>query len=93
MTMLQHAIFVLVLPLLTAAVIALFLRRAGGIASVLPEALRDLGDSEELHIADTLDAGAGLCKEAAVRTIIGEGAAAIVVSVADDTVPAPESGV
>ena len=33
--MLQHAIFVLVLPLLTAAVIALFLRRAGGIASVL----------------------------------------------------------
>ncbi|OYV00402.1 MAG: hypothetical protein CFE26_24020, partial [Verrucomicrobiales bacterium VVV1] len=35
MTMLQHAIFVLVLPLLTAAVIALFLRRAGGIASVL----------------------------------------------------------
>ncbi len=49
----------------------------GGIASVLPEALRDPGDSEELHIADTLDAGAGLCKEAAVRTIIGEGAAAI----------------
>jgi NADH-quinone oxidoreductase subunit L len=35
MTMLQHAIFVLVLPLLTAAVIALFLRRAGGIASAL----------------------------------------------------------
>lgn len=49
----------------------------GGIASVLPEALRDAGDSEELHVADTLDAGAGLCKEAAVRTIIHEGAAAI----------------
>ena len=49
----------------------------GGIASVLPETLCDPGDSEELHVADTLDAGAGLCKEAAVRTIIGEGAAAI----------------
>jgi L-aspartate oxidase len=49
----------------------------GGIASVLPEVLRDLGDSVELHIADTLDAGAGLCNESAVRTIIGEGAAAI----------------
>lgn len=49
----------------------------GGIASVLPEGLRDAGDSEESHIADTLDAGAGLCKEAAVRTIINEGAAAI----------------
>jgi L-aspartate oxidase len=49
----------------------------GGIASVLPPHLRDAGDSEELHVADTLDAGAGLCKEAAVRTIVGEGAAAI----------------
>lgn len=49
----------------------------GGIASVLPEGLRDLGDSEESHIADTLDAGAGLCKESAVRTIIQDGAAAI----------------
>lgn len=49
----------------------------GGIASVLPEGQRDAGDSEELHVADTLDAGAGLCKEAAVRTIIDEGAAAI----------------
>ncbi len=49
----------------------------GGIASVLPEEWRDPGDSEELHVADTLDAGAGLCKEASVRTIIGEGAAAI----------------
>ncbi len=49
----------------------------GGIASVLPENLRDDGDSEELHVADTLDAGAGLCKENAVRTIINEGAAAI----------------
>lgn len=49
----------------------------GGIASVLPQDLRDPGDSEERHVADTLDAGAGLCKEAAVRTIIGEGAATI----------------
>jgi L-aspartate oxidase len=49
----------------------------GGIASVLPEGLRDAGDSEEQHVADTLDAGAGLCKESAVRTIIQEGAVAI----------------
>ena len=33
--MLQHAILALVLPLGSAAVIALFLRRAGGLASVL----------------------------------------------------------
>lgn len=49
----------------------------GGIASVLPEDFRDPGDSVESHVADTLDAGAGLCKEAAVRTIVSEGAAAI----------------
>jgi L-aspartate oxidase len=46
----------------------------GGIAAVLPESLRDPGDTCELHIADTLDAGAGLCDESVVRTIIGEGA-------------------
>lgn len=45
----------------------------GGIASVLPESLRDPGDSIELHVADTLDAGAGLCDEAVVRTIVSEG--------------------
>jgi L-aspartate oxidase len=49
----------------------------GGIASVLEPDLRDPGDDEESHVADTLDAGAGLCKEAAVRTIVHEGAAAI----------------
>jgi L-aspartate oxidase len=49
----------------------------GGIASVLPEAMRDLGDTEESHIADTLDAGAGLCKEAVVRTIVRDGATTI----------------
>ncbi len=35
MTMLQHAIFVLGLPLASAAVIALFLRRAGGLAAIV----------------------------------------------------------
>jgi NADH-quinone oxidoreductase subunit L len=35
MSMLQHAIWVLVLPLASAAIIALFLRRAGGIAATL----------------------------------------------------------
>ncbi len=49
----------------------------GGIASVLAEGERTAGDTADLHVADTLDAGAGLCKESAVRTIIGEGAAAI----------------
>ncbi|MBC8125535.1 MAG: L-aspartate oxidase [Gloeobacteraceae cyanobacterium ES-bin-144] len=49
----------------------------GGIASVLSVGERDDGDCEELHVADTLDAGAGLCKESAVRAIIHEGAAAI----------------
>jgi L-aspartate oxidase len=49
----------------------------GGIASVLPEDQRDPGDSVESHVADTLDAGAGLCNEVAVRTIVGEGTSAI----------------
>ncbi len=49
----------------------------GGIAAVLPDALRDAGDSCELHIADTLDAGAGLCHESVVRTIIEEGSRTI----------------
>ncbi len=42
----------------------------GGVACVL-----DPGDSFERHIADTLDAGAGLCHETAVRTIVSEGPA------------------
>lgn len=46
----------------------------GGISAVLPGNLRDEGDSIDKHVADTIDAGAGLCKEEAVRTIIGEGA-------------------
>jgi len=40
----------------------------GGIACVTSEE-----DSFELHVRDTLDVGAGLCDEAAVRTIITEG--------------------
>ncbi|MEG2809706.1 MAG: FAD-dependent oxidoreductase, partial [Akkermansia sp.] len=44
----------------------------GGIAAVMSEQ-----DSFEQHIADTLDAGAGLCKEEAVRTIVQEAPSAI----------------
>ncbi len=45
----------------------------GGIASVLPAKLRAEGDSVESHVADTLDAGAGLCNEEVVRRIVEEG--------------------
>jgi len=44
----------------------------GGIAAVTSKE-----DSFELHVRDTLTAGAGLCKESAVRTIVGEGPARI----------------
>lgn len=44
----------------------------GGIAAVTSKE-----DSFEMHVADTLDAGAGLCKESAVRTIVEEGPARI----------------
>src|SRR5438128_6062221 len=44
----------------------------GGIAAVTSKE-----DSFELHVRDTLQAGAGLCKEAVVRTIIQEGPARI----------------
>ena len=44
----------------------------GGIAAVL-----DSGDSHAEHIADTLDAGAGLCDEAATRFIVEHGREAI----------------
>ena len=40
----------------------------GGIASVTSRE-----DSFELHVRDTLEAGAGLCRESAVRTIVEEG--------------------
>ena len=44
----------------------------GGIAGVLPKGLCEEGDNIESHVADTLDAGAGLCDETAVRTILSE---------------------
>src|SRR6478752_7755555 len=44
----------------------------GGIAAVTSKE-----DSFELHVRDTLEAGAGLCKENVVRTIIQEGPARI----------------
>ncbi len=44
----------------------------GGIAAVTSKE-----DSFELHVRDTLEAGAGLCKEQVVRTIIEEGPARI----------------
>lgn len=40
----------------------------GGIAAVMYE-----GDTHEKHIADTLDAGAGLCNEEVVRIVVEEG--------------------
>ena len=43
----------------------------GGIACVM-----EPGDSFEKHVADTLDAGAGLCNEAVVRHIVGDAPAA-----------------
>src|SRR6201984_1567057 len=43
-------------------------RAQGGIACVTSDE-----DSFELHIRDTLEAGAGLCDEAVVRTIVTEG--------------------
>ncbi|MEO1857912.1 MAG: L-aspartate oxidase [Rubritalea sp.] len=45
----------------------------GGISAVLDPKLRAEGDSFEQHVADTLDAGAGLCKENVVRDIVTEG--------------------
>lgn len=44
----------------------------GGIAAALGE-----GDTPEQHLADTLVAGAGLCDEDAVRTLVTEGPAAV----------------
>ena len=44
----------------------------GGIAAVLDDA-----DSIESHIADTLDAGAGLCDADTVRFVVGRGRSAI----------------
>jgi L-aspartate oxidase len=46
----------------------------GGIAAVLPS---NPLDSLELHLQDTIRAGAGLCDEAATRSILSEGYSAI----------------
>ena len=44
----------------------------GGVAAVF-----DKADSFDMHVADTLAAGAGLCLESAVRDIVGDAPAAI----------------
>src|SRR2546421_5422871 len=44
----------------------------GGIAAVTSKE-----DSVELHVRDTLEAGAGLCKEPVVRAIVEEGPARV----------------
>src|SRR5215218_1257043 len=44
----------------------------GGVACVTSDE-----DSFELHVRDTLDAGAGLCDDATVRTVVTEGPARI----------------
>ncbi|WP_406628827.1 L-aspartate oxidase [Amycolatopsis sp. WGS_07] len=48
----------------------------GGVAVVL-DGERDEGDTVEKHTADTLTAGAGICDEDAVRSIVGGGPAAV----------------
>ena len=45
----------------------------GGVAVVLP----GTGDSVDVHVADTLSAGAGLCDETAVRAILAAGPTAV----------------
>ena len=49
----------------------------GGVAAVLPTGERAEDDTAEIHVQDTLVAGVGLCDEAAVRDLLGDGAAAI----------------
>ncbi len=51
----------------------------GGIACVMSSE-----DSYDLHVRDTLEAGAGLCKEAVVRQIVQEGPSSIVADCADN---------
>jgi L-aspartate oxidase len=45
----------------------------GGIAAVSIEGGGGIGDSLESHIKDTLEAGAGLCNEEAVKVLVREG--------------------
>jgi L-aspartate oxidase len=49
----------------------------GGIAAVLDDHERQADDTLELHIADTLQAGAGLCDEAVVADVLSGAAASI----------------
>lgn len=49
----------------------------GGISAVLPPELRDPADDCAKHVADTLDAGAGLCHENTVRIVVEEAAETI----------------
>ena len=56
----------------------------GGIAGVLEEARRDPGDSLQQHVADTLEAGAGLCEPEAVREILAGAPAALALLMAHD---------
>ena len=49
----------------------------GGVAAVLDEARREEGDTLEAHVTDTLEAGAGMCDEVAVRDLIESGSDAI----------------
>lgn len=49
----------------------------GGISAVLPPELRDPTDDCAKHVADTLDAGAGLCHEDIVRIVVEEAAETI----------------
>lgn len=55
----------------------------GGIAVVLPDALREGEDSVEAHVADTVAAGGGLCDPDAVRSIVAAGYEAVADLVAD----------
>ena len=49
----------------------------GGVAAVLGDAEREARDDVELHVRDTLAAGAGLCDEAVVRDLLEDAAEAI----------------
>jgi len=49
----------------------------GGIAVVLPDAMRSDGDSVQAHVRDTLAAGGGLCDVDAVNSIVADGYRAV----------------
>ncbi len=49
----------------------------GGVAAVLGDGERELRDDVELHVRDTLQAGAGLCDEEVVRGLLADAAPAI----------------